>query len=126
MRRSRPSRRETAPGPPRPACRCAAQPPATPGATSRRTARRAASPRSARRAGSRRAGSSCRLLPGEKGGEIDRVTLQLLEKDEEPVIGHPLRIEDAVEMIAFVLNDPGVKAFDIVLDHLAVEPGPAV
>ena len=65
-------------------------------------------------------------LLGEKGGEIDRVALQLLEKDEQPVVGHPLRIKDAVEMVAFVLDDPGVEALDLALDHFAVEPRSAI
>ena len=47
---------------------------------------------------------------GEKGGEIDRMALQFLEENQEPVVGHPLRIENAVEMVAFVLHDAGVKA----------------
>src|SRR5262249_31425581 len=105
---------------------CAAPQRAAPHATSRRTAHRAASPRSTRRAGSRRAGSSCGCLLGEKRGEIDRVALQLGEKYQQPMIGHALRVEDAIEVVAFVLHDAGVKAFDITLDDLAVETGPAI
>jgi len=46
------------------------------------------------------------------------VPLQLFEENEQPVVGHPLRIEDPVEVIAFVLDDPGMKALDRTLDDL--------
>src|SRR5205085_10696490 len=108
------------------ACRSAVPPRAMPGATSRRTPPRAASPRSARRAGSRRAGSSCGSPFAEKSRQIDRVALQFLEEDEQPMIGHPLRVEDPVEVIALVLDDPGVKALDLAVDALAVEAEPAI
>src|SRR5919198_3957560 len=52
--------------------------------------------------------------------------LQFLEINEEPVVRHPLRIQDPVEMIAFVLNNPGMKTLDLALDHLAVQTRPAV
>src|SRR5215475_11572722 len=97
-----------------------------PGATSHQMPPRATSPRSALCAGSRRAGSSSGSVLDQKSGEIDRMPLQFLEVNEEPVVGHPLRIEDPVEMIAFVLNNPGMKALDLALDHLAVEARPAV
>ena len=38
------------------------------------------------------------------------MALQLLDKDQQPMVGHALRIEDAVEVIAFVLDDAGVEA----------------
>ena len=104
--------------PRRPACRSAAPPRAMPGATSRRRPHRAASPRSARSRWLRRAGSSCGSSLAEKGRQIDRVPLQLLEEDEQPMIGHPLRVEDPVEMIALVLHDPGVKALDLAGDDV--------
>src|SRR5258705_11039338 len=112
------ARWETTPRLRRQARRSAAPPRATPHATSRRTEHRAASPRSARLAGSRRAGSSSRALLGEKGGKVDRVALQLLEKDQQAMVRHPLRVEDPVEVVAFVLDDPGVKPFHLALDDL--------
>jgi hypothetical protein len=72
-------------------------------------------------------GSSCGgWLLGKKGGEIHRVALQLLQEHQKPVIGHPLRVENAVEVVAFMLHDAGVKACHIALDHLAIEPSPAI
>src|SRR5215469_15155343 len=97
-----------------------------PGATSRRTTPRATSLRSTPRVASRRAGSSCRRLRGEKGGEVDGMPLQLLEEDEQAMIGDPLRVEDAIEVIAFVLDDPRVEALDLALDDFAVEPRAAI
>jgi hypothetical protein len=44
--------------------------------------------------------------------------LQLFEEDEQPVIGHPLRVKDPVEVIAFVLDDPGMEAPDRALDDI--------
>jgi hypothetical protein len=44
--------------------------------------------------------------------------LQLFEEDEQPVIGHPLRVKDPVEVIAFVLDDPGMEAPDRTLDDI--------
>src|SRR6266404_4156101 len=110
----------------RPACRSAVPPRAMPRATSPRTPPRAASLRSARRAGSRRAGSSCGSSFAENGRQIDRVPLQFLEEDEQPEIGHPLRIENSVEMITLVLDHPGVKALDLAVDGLAVETERAI
>ena len=55
---------------------------------------------------------------GEKRRQVDRVALQFFEEDEEAVVGHPLRIEDAVEVVAFVLDDPGVEALRLALDRL--------
>jgi hypothetical protein len=54
------------------------------------------------------------------------VPLQLFEKNQQPVIRHPLRVEDAVEVIAFVLDNTGVKTLDIALDDLAVEANSAI
>src|SRR5438552_18277508 len=110
----------------RPASRSAAPPRARPGATSPRKPPRAGSPRSVPCAGSRRAGSSCGALFAEKGRQIDRVPLQFLEEDEQPVIGHPLRVEDPVDVIALVLDDPGVKPLDLAGNDLAVEADPAI
>src|SRR5438105_381217 len=42
------------------------------------------------------------------------------------MIGHALRVEDAVEMIAFMLHDPGMKTRRLALDHRAVEPERAI
>ena len=36
------------------------------------------------------------------------MALQFFEKNEEAQVGHALRIEDPVEMVAFVLHDAGV------------------
>jgi len=44
--------------------------------------------------------------------------LQLFKEDKQPVIGHPLRVKDPVEVIAFVLDDPGMEALDRALDEL--------
>src|ERR1700730_13872224 len=110
----------------RPACRSAAPRRAMPGATSRRTPPPAASPRSVPRAGSRRAGSSLSSSFAENGRQIDRVPLQFLEEDEQPMIGHPLRVENPVEVVALVLDDPGVKALDLAVDRLAVEAERAI
>src|ERR1700730_7242650 len=126
MRQNQSERSEKAPRLRRQARRYAAPPRAVPRETSRRTEHRAASPRSASRAGSRRAGSSFRSLLGEKGGEVDRVTLQFLEKNQQAMVRHPLRGEDPVEMVAFLLDDPGVNPFDLALDDLSVEAGAAI
>src|SRR5262249_3647170 len=87
---------------------------------------REASPRSVRHAGSRRAGSSYGAPLAEKGREIDGVPLQFLEEDEQPMIGHPLRVEDPVEMIALVLDDPGVKALDLAVDDVPLQVDPPI
>ena len=63
---------------------------------------------------------------GEKRRQIDRMPLQLFEKDEQPVIGHPLRVEDPVEVVAFVLDDPGVETLDLALDNLSLGARPAI
>src|SRR5882762_3199047 len=60
------------------------------------------------------------------GGKIDRVTLPLIEEHEQARVGHPLRVENAVEMVAFVLHDAGVEAFDLALDRLAVRRRAAI
>ena len=65
-------------------------------------------------------------LGGQEFGEVDRVALQFLEVDEEAVVGHPLRIEDAVEVVAFVLHDAGMKPRRLALDRLAVEADAAI
>src|ERR1700738_1829774 len=126
MRQNQSERSEKAPRLRRPARRSGAARRAAPRETSHRPERRAASPRSACRAGSRRAGSSSRSLHGEKSGEVDRVALQFLEKNQQPIVRHPLRVEDPVEGVAFVLDDPGVKPFDLALDDLSVEAGAAI
>src|SRR5216684_149413 len=54
------------------------------------------------------------------------MALQLLDKDEEAVVGHALRIEDAVEVVAFMLHDPGMKPRCLALEHGAVEAVPAI
>ena len=63
---------------------------------------------------------------GEKGRHIDRMPLQLFEKDEQPVIGHPLRVEDTIEVIAFMLDDAGMEALDGALDDLPLGVRPAI
>ena len=35
------------------------------------------------------------------------------------MIGHALRIENAVEMVAFMLNDASMEPLDLALDRLA-------
>src|SRR5205814_10172050 len=45
------------------------------------------------------------LRVSRQRGEVDRIALPLLDKHQQPVVGHPLRVEDAVEMVAFVLHD---------------------
>src|SRR5437868_745616 len=97
-----------------------------PSVTSRRRPPRAASPQSVPRAGSRRADSSRGSSFAENGRQIDRVPLQFLEEDEQPMIGHPLRVENPFEVIALVLDDPGVKALDLAVDGLAVEAERAI
>ena len=52
--------------------------------------------------------------------------LQLFEEEEQPMIRHSLRVEDAVEVIILVLHDPSVKALYFALDDLAVETGSPV
>src|ERR1700724_3482543 len=42
------------------------------------------------------------------------------------MVRHALRIEHAVEMVAFVLDDAGVEPLGLALDYLAVEPGSAI
>src|SRR5579885_2270737 len=44
------------------------------------------------------------------------MALPLLDENEEAVIGHPLRIKNAVEMVAFMLHDARMKALDLALD----------
>src|SRR5260370_22598921 len=126
MRQNRSGRSERLRRLQRQARRSGAAPRAVPRETSRRTEHRAASPRSAYRAGSRRAGSSSCSLLGEKAGEVERVALQFVEKDQQAMIRHPLRVEDPVEVVAFVLDDAGVKPFDLALDDLSVEAGAAI
>jgi len=63
---------------------------------------------------------------GEKDRQIDRMPLQLFEKDEQPVIGHPLRVEDTVEVIAFMLDDAGMEALDGAFDNLPLGARPAI
>src|SRR5579885_2447741 len=65
-------------------------------------------------------------LPGEKRREINRVSLRLLRKHQQAMVGHALRIENAVEMITFVLYDAGMKPGGFALDDPAVEPDAAI
>src|SRR5213079_1337434 len=79
------------------------------------------------RARHRRGGSSSRrLILGKDRGDIDRMTLQFLGKDEEAVIGHALRVENTIEMVAFVLHDPRMKPGHLALDRVAVEVEAAI
>src|SRR5204862_6946528 len=117
----------TRPAPRWPASRCARPPPGAHAPTSRRTAHRGASRRSAGRARHRRGGSSSRrLVVGKDRGDIDRMTLQFLGKDEEAVLGHALRVENAIEMVAFMLHDPRMKPGHLALDRVAVEVEAAI
>src|SRR6266702_4735819 len=115
-RSDRRRRAETAPSLRRPGYQRAARPCAGHAGSSRRTPHPAASPRSTARVRARQRGSSSDDLPIEERREIDRMTLQLLEKDEEAMVAHALRIEDAVEVVAFVLDDPGMKPRRLALD----------
>src|SRR6266568_3095489 len=54
------------------------------------------------------------------------MALQLLEKDEKAMVGHALRIENAVEVVAFMLYDPGMKPGRLALENRAVEAVPAI
>src|SRR6478736_2677316 len=54
------------------------------------------------------------------------MTLQFLGKDEKAVIGHALRVENTVEMVAFMLHDPRMKPGHLALDRVAVEVEPAI
>ena len=54
------------------------------------------------------------------------MALQLFKKEQVPLVGEPLRIKDAVEVIAFMLHDAGVKALYLLLDQLALHAGRAV
>src|SRR5436309_5672140 len=54
------------------------------------------------------------------------MTLQFLGKDEEAVIGHALRVENAIEMVAFMLHDPRMKPGHLALDTVAVRIEPAI
>src|SRR5206468_14461 len=92
----------------------------------RRTPHRAASRQSAARFRARQRGSSPDVLSVEECRQVDRMALQLLEKNEEAVVGHALRIEDAVEVVAFMLHDPGMKPRRLALEHGAVEAVPAI
>jgi hypothetical protein len=47
---------------------------------------------------------------------------RLAFENEFGQVGHALRIEDAVEMVTFVLNDAGVETLGHALDRLAVDP----
>src|SRR5216683_2474649 len=58
--------------------------------------------------------------------EVDGIALPLLEEHQQPVVGHALRIEDAVEMVAFVLHDAGMEALDLAIDCAAVERQAAI
>jgi hypothetical protein len=71
-------------------------------------------------------GSSSRSVLGEKSAEVDRVALQLFEKDQQSMIGHSLRVENPVEVITFVLDNSGVKSLDLTLDYLTAETGSAI
>src|SRR5436309_7049094 len=59
-------------------------------------------------------------------GKIDRIALPFLDEHQQPVIGHALWVENAVEMVAFVLHDAGMKALDLALDRAAVEGQTAI
>ena len=52
--------------------------------------------------------------------------LQLFEENEQPVIGHPLRVENPVEVITFVLDDTGMEALDRALDNKPLRARPAI
>ena len=54
------------------------------------------------------------------------MTLQFLGKDEEAVIGHALRVENTIEMVAFMLHDPRMKPGHLALDRVAVEVEAAI
>src|SRR5438552_1426604 len=46
--------------------------------------------------------SSRDLLSSERR-KVDRIALPLLEEHQQPVVGHALRVEDAIEVIALML-----------------------
>src|SRR5271167_3179088 len=54
------------------------------------------------------------------------MALHFLDKYQQPMVRHALRINNAVEMVAFVLDDASVEPLDLALDHFAVEAGAAV
>src|SRR5438132_11546855 len=116
----------TAPSPRRPGSRCDQPPDAAHAATSRRTRHPAISRRSTGRVRCRREGSSFPIALGEDGRYVDRVALQFLGKDQQAMIGYPLRIENAVEMVAFMLHDAGMKPGRLALDRIAVEVDTAI
>src|SRR5262249_2739544 len=45
---------------------------------------------------------------------------QLVPEGEQRQVGHPPRVEPAVEMVAFMLHDAGVEAFGLALQPLAM------
>src|SRR5262245_46889030 len=61
------------------------------------------------------------FLAADAGGTLRRAMPQLLAEDEHRHIGHALRIENAVEVVAFVLDDAGVEAARLTLDRLALK-----
>src|SRR5690348_4054113 len=63
---------------------------------------------------------------GIGAADIDRKAHAFFEIHQQPQIGHALGIEDAVEMVAFMLQDAGVEAFDGAVDRRAVEADAAI
>src|SRR5262245_35064814 len=66
------------------------------------------------------------LFAADPGGALRRAMAQLLAEHEHRHVGHALWIEDAVEVVAFVLDDAGVEAVRVALDLLALQPVAAV
>src|SRR6516165_8109170 len=64
-----------------------------------------------------------RSLFRQRPSEIGRVALQLFEEDQQTMIRHSLRIQNPIEVIAFMLHNPGVETFDLAFDDLTIEPG---
>ena len=91
---------------------------ASPRASSRRTARSAAAPAAAHPCALAR--SSLMRSRSAVVRQFDREARAFLDEHEQPHVGHPLRIQHAVEVVAFVLHDAGMKALDRAIDFAAI------
>src|SRR5215475_3765457 len=66
------------------------------------------------------------FLAADSGCPLGRAVAQLLSEGQQRQVSHPLRIEDAIEMVAFMLDDASVESARLALDPLPLDAEPAV
>src|SRR5215468_2706075 len=63
-----------------------------------------------------------RFGAADRGRALGQTVAQFFGERQQAEIGHALRIEDSVEVIALVLHHAGMKSAGLALDAFALEP----